>query len=236
MVVVAQLAITGLHELSEIGYHAASPTEMALIGPIVNNEAFFLVTILALAAAMVLMEWRKRRSPRTEGLEGAALRKARWTARREHLWMTSSCAASCVFILFITAEFIYARESAALSTPQEVTFDRGAVRIPVSAVSDGSLHRFVIDDQGVHVRFIVIQKPDKSLAVALDACAICGTQGYYQKGPEVICKNCGSDIVIATIGTTGGCNPVPLNARIDNGTLIVDEAAFEGGARLFRKG
>jgi FTR1 family protein len=236
MVVVAQLAITGLHELSESGYLPASPTEMALIGPIVNNEAFFLITILALAAAMVLLEWRKRRAPKTEGLEGAALRKARWTARRERLWMTASCAASCVFILFITAEFIYARESAALSTPQEVTFDHGAVRILVNTVSDGNLHRFLIDDQGVHVRFIVIEKPDRSIAVALDACAICGTQGYYQKGPEVICKNCGSDIVIATIGTTGGCNPIPVNARVDNGILIVDEAAFEGGTRLFRKG
>jgi len=69
----------------------------------------------------------------------------------------------------------------------------------------------------------------------LDACQICGTQGYYQKGPEVICKNCGSDIVISTIGTPGGCNPVPLTSHIDNGTLLIDEAAFEPGVNLFKK-
>jgi FTR1 family protein len=235
LVVVAQLVITGLHELSESGYLPASPTEMAVIGPVVNNEAFFFITILALAATMMLLEWRKRRAPKTEGLQGAALRKARWTARRERVWMTASCAASCIFILLITAEFIYAREATALSTPLPVAFDRGAVRIPVASVSDGMLHRFIIDDQGVHVRFIVIQKPDKTIAAALDACQICGTQGYYQRGPEVICKNCGSDIVISTIGTPGGCNPVPLTSHIDNGVLLINESELEPGVNLFRK-
>jgi high-affinity iron transporter len=235
LVVVAQLVITGLHELSESGYLPASPTEMAVIGPVVNNEAFFFITILALAGAMMLLEWRKRRAPKTEGLEGAALRKAKWSAQRERLWMTASCVASCVFILLITAEFIYARESTALSPPVTVTFDNGAVRIPVTSVNDGNLHRFVIDDQGVHVRFIVIEKPDRSLAVALDACMICGTQGYYQNGPEVICKNCGSDIVISTIGTAGGCNPVPLASHVDHGVLLINEPDLEGGVKLFGK-
>ena len=236
MVVVVQLTISGLHELSESNILPSSTTEMKLIGPIVKNEVFFLVTMLALAAAMILFEWRKRRAPRTDALQGAALRKARWQARRERLWMTASCAASCLFILLITAEFINAREATALSTAQPVTFENGAVRIPVASVSDGILHRFIIDDQGVHVRFIVIQKPDHSLAVALDACAICGTQGFYQKGPEVICKNCASDIVISTIGTPGGCNPVPLKSHIEDDTLVIDESALDGGVGVFSKG
>lgn len=235
LVVVAQLTITGLHELSESGYLPASETEMAIIGPIVNNEVFFLITILALAAAMMLLEWRKRRAPKTEGLAGAALRKVKWTARRERMWMTASCAASCVFILLITAEFIYAREATALSAPTPVFFDNGAIRIPVASVNDGSLHRFAVDDQGVHVRFIVIAKPDHTLAVALDACQICGTQGFYQKGPQLICKNCGSEIVADTVGTPGGCNPVPLQAKVDSDRIVIEEAALEGGVRLFRK-
>ena len=98
--------------------------------------------------------------------------------------MTASCAASCVFILMITAEFIYAREAGALSAAVPVTFDNHAVRIPVASVSDGNLHRFVVDDQGVHVRFIVILKADHSFAVAYDACQICGTQGYLPKRPR----------------------------------------------------
>jgi FTR1 family protein len=236
MVVVAQLTITGLHELSESGILPASTQEMRIIGPVVKNEVFFLITILALAAAMLLLEWRQRRTPKLDGLAGAELRKARWTAQREKNWMRASLSASCIFILLITAEFIYARENSALSAPMPVSFTSGSVRIPVSTFADGNLHRYLIDDQGVHVRFIVIQKPDKSLAVALDACQICGTQGYIQKGNEIICRNCASDIVLSTIGTPGGCNPIPLDSRVDNDTLIIPEASFEGGVKVFSKG
>ena len=151
--------------------------------------------------------------------------------------MIASCTASCLFILMITAEFIYARQLTALSRRRcRSTFDKAAVRIPVASVNDGNLHRFAIDDQGVHVRFIVIAKPDHTLAVAYDACAICGTQGYYQKGNEIICKNCSSEIVISSIGTRGGCNPIPLQSHIDGETLVIDEAAFEPGVRVFRNG
>lgn len=233
MVVVVQLAITGLHELSESQVLPSSSREMAIVGPVVKNESFFFVTILALAAAMMLLEWRKRRAPKTDGLEGAALRKARWTARRERLWMVASCVASCMFILLITAEFIYAREDSALSAAVPVTIENGAVRIPVSQVSDGNLHRFLLDDDGVHVRFIVIQKPDKTLATALDACQICGTQGYYQKGTEVICRNCASDIVISTIGDSGGCNPIPLKSHVEGNMLVIDQGALDPGVRVF---
>ena len=234
MVVVAQLTITGLHELSESQILPSSSREMALIGPIVKNEVFFFVTILALAAAMVLLEWRSRRAPKADGLQGAALRKARWTARREKLWMIASCTASCLFIVLITAEFIYTESQTALSIPKPVTFENATVRIPVAAVSDGDLHRFVIEDQGVNVRFIIIEKPDRTLAVALDACQICGTQGYNQSGHEVICRNCGSDIVISSIGTPGGCNPIPLESHIDGDTVVINEAAFERGVKIFR--
>lgn len=234
MVVVAQLAITGLHELSEGQILPSSRTEMALIGPVVKNEMFFFITILALAAAMILLEWRQRSAPKTDGLEGAALRKVKWAARRERMWMIASCTASCVFILLITAEFIYARQASALSPATPVTLDNHAVRIPVATVSDGELHRFSLDDQGVSVRFIVIRKPDNSLATALDACRICGPQGFYKKGTNLICRNCASEILTSTVGTNGGCNPVPLASHIEGATLVIDEAALDGGIGTFR--
>jgi uncharacterized membrane protein len=106
----------------------------------------------------------------------------------------------------------------------------------VASVSDGNLHRFELNDDGVSVRFIVIQRADHTLATAFDACNICGTQGYYQKGPEVICRNCGSAIVLSTIGVPGGCNPIALKSHVDGATLVIDADALEGGARIFGKG
>ena len=199
-----------------------------------RNDVFFFVTILALAAAIMLMEYRKRRTPVTEGLDGAALRKARWTAKREKIWMTASCMASGLFILAITAEFIYAKQTSELSASIPITLENDVARIPLASVADGKLHRYAINSNGINVRFIVIQKPDKTFATAFDACSICGTQGYYQKGPDVICKNCASAIVAATIGQAGGCNPIPLKSHVEGETLLIDASAFDPGTRIFK--
>src|ERR1700690_3629379 len=58
--VAAHLVISGLHELSENGVLPSSRQEMAIIGPIVRNDLFFFVTIVALAALMVLFEMKRR--------------------------------------------------------------------------------------------------------------------------------------------------------------------------------
>src|SRR5690242_82378 len=160
MVVVLQLSITGLHELSEGQIIWSSTREMALVGPIVRNDAFFFVTILALAATMLLLEWRRRQAPDTQNLQGAALRKAKWSARRERLWILASCSAAGLFILTITAEFIYSKYETDLSTPAPLTVLNGVARIPVSAVSDGMLHRYSIQSDGATVRIIAIRRPD----------------------------------------------------------------------------
>jgi high-affinity iron transporter len=234
LVVVVQLVLTGLHELSESRVLPSSQTEMRIIGPIVKTDVFFFVTILALAGAMVLMEWRGRKAPSTTGLEGADLRKAKWSARRERLWMMASCTAAGFFILAITAEFIYARSTSALSPAAPLAAVNGFVRIPVALVNDGDLHRFSIESDGVTVRMIVIRRPDQSLATAFDACEICGSQGYYQSGQNVMCKNCASAIFIPTIGVRGGCNPIPIESHLEGDQLVIAADKLLGGARIFR--
>jgi FTR1 family protein len=234
MVVAVQLLISGLHELSEGEIIPHSSAEMALIGPIVRNDIFFFVAILALAGAMMLWEWRGRRPAISANLEGAALRKAVWTARREKLWMVASCVASCVFILMVTAEFIYAKSTTELSTPTALTVTGDFARIPVSSVDDGNLHRFSVQSDGVSVRIIVLKRADQSLVAAFDACEICGAKGFYQKGGTVVCKNCASAIVNGSIGQKGGCNPIPLPSEVQGGELVIPAAKLFQGARIFR--
>ncbi|MEX2263150.1 MAG: Fe-S-containing protein [Bryobacteraceae bacterium] len=233
-VVVVQLVVTGLHELSEGGVLPSSEAEMALIGPIVRNEVFFVVVILAMAAAMILMEWSRRRPSGLSGLEGAALRKAAWTARRERLWMIGSCTASAVFMLMLTAEFIYATAAAELTPAVPLQAVDGRIRIPLHTFADGNLHRFAVQSGGVSIRLIGIRRPDRSVATAFDACVICGSQGYYQDGPHVMCKNCASAIFIPTIGIAGGCNPAPLPSAVDGGDLVIELDQALDGAKFFR--
>ena len=231
--VAAQLIISGLHELSENGVLPSSREEMALIGPIVRNDLFFFVTIVALAALMVLFEV-KRRQPAVLPDSPAERRKALWSARRERLWMVSVYASSFLFILMVTAEFIYAKSVSAPSPATDVTFQGGQVSIPLAQIADGDLHRFAAKENGTEVRFWLYKKPDGKVATVFDACQICGPVGFY-KGPNgVVCKNCAAPINGQSVGMTGGCNPIPLRAEQTVDAVVIRETDIAAGVHIFQ--
>lgn len=232
--VAAQLLVSGLHELSENGVLRSSKEEMALIGPIVRNDFFFFVTILALAGLMVLFEAR-RRAPVAVPDSAAEKRKAAWSARRERFWMVAVYATSFLFILMITAEFIYAKGTSALSAATPVTFTNGSVSIPLAQVSDGDLHRYAATEGGMQIRFLLYQKPDGKVAVVFDACEICGSVGFFKTQNGLVCKNCASPINSQSVGTPGGCNPVPLKSSVSGGDVVIQEADLVAGGKLFTK-
>ena len=232
--VAIQLVVSGLHELSENGVLPSSKREMAIIGPIVSNEIFFFITIVALAALMILFEL-KRRQPAPVPVTNAERRKALWSARRERLWMGSVYSFSFLFIILVTAEFIYAKTTSALSPATPVTFTGGQVSIPIASVSDGDIHRFVADEKGTEVRFWLYKKPDGSIATVLDACEICGAAGFYKSSNGVICKNCAGPINAQTVGQPGGCNPIPLKATTTADAIVIQEADVAAGSRVFQK-
>jgi FTR1 family protein len=232
--VAAQLLVSGLHELSENGVLPSSRQEMAIIGPIVRNDLFFFITILVLAALMVLFE-KKSRQPVELPAAGAARRKALWTARRERLWMASVYTCSFVFIVMVTAGFIYEKSASALSPATEVTFVDGKVSVPLNQIYNGELHRFETKVGEVEVRFWIYQKPDGKIATLFDACEICGPVGFY-KGPNgIVCKNCAAPINPQSVGMPGGCNPVPLKAEVTSEAVIVSEADVAAGSHYFEQ-
>jgi high-affinity iron transporter len=232
--VAAQLVVSGLHELSENGVLPSSKREMSLIGPIVSNEWFFFVTIVALAALMVLFEAR-RRQPLPVPESPAERRKALWSARRERLWMSAVYATSFLFIVMVTAEFIYAKSVSALAPATPVTFTSGSLSIPLSQVSDGDLHRFAVRESGTDLRFLIYQKPDGQVVALFDACQICGPVGFF-KGPNgLVCKNCSAPINGQSVGTPGGCNPVPLRSSADGNAVVIHEADLAPGTKLFQR-
>jgi len=232
--VALQLLVSGLHELSESGVIASSKQEMAIIGPIVSNDWFFFVTISALAALMVLFD-AKRREPLLPDASPAARRKAAWTARRERMWMVSVYTFSFVFIAMVTAEFVYAKSKSALSPAAEVAFVNGQATIPLTQVSDGDLHRFQAKENGTEIRFWLYAKPDGKIATVFDACEICGSVGFYKSANGVSCKNCGAPINPQSVGTKGGCNPVPLKATQTADAVVIQEADIAAGGRMFEQ-
>jgi FTR1 family protein len=236
-----QLVVSGLHELSENGVLPSSAAEMRLIGPIVRNDLFFFVTMLALAGLMVLLEY-KRRVPAVlaENASASDKRKAAWTARREKLWMNLVVGTSFLFIFLSTAEFIYAKSTTALSPTTTVTLVGSQVTVPVADINDDKLHRYgvMVDDGNGgsrEIRFLLFKKPDGNIVSVADACQICGPVGFYIGSQGITCKMCASPLNAASMGQPGGCNPVPLKSTIAGGQVTIAAADLKALTDVFKK-
>ena len=227
--VAAQLALTGLHELSEAQWLPSSRQEMALIGPIVNFEIFFFVFIFGAAVLLIFREWlTASHSKIAAAATEAEQRLLSAQQRRQRSWMIASAAACLAVILVLTADFIYARASSAPPSAHAIAATGAGndeLRVPLSDVQDGNLHLFTVKSADQSFRFLVIKIP-QGWGVALDACRICGAEGYRQDGQNVVCRHCGSAIYIPTIGEAGGCNPIGVPFRVDGSDLVVNVSAI----------
>ena len=203
---------------------------------LINHEAVFtLAAAAALGAVTVITWWASRSIPR-EGANPAEGRLARARARLYKAMAGSAAIGYLCGALLITVGVAIGSQEVELSAPESYSVVDDHATIELSAVSDGHLHRYeYTTSTGVKVRFIVIQKSGSSFGVGLDACEICGPTGYYEKDGKVICKLCEVAMNIATIGFKGGCNPIPIEYEVGNGTLTVPVSALEAAAPVFAK-
>jgi high-affinity iron transporter len=232
VLVAFQLALTGLHELSESQWLPSSKTEMAIIGPVVRNELFFFVLIFGAAALLVLREWQGSSHARAlkQAAGEAERRLLESQNRRQRTWRIAAAIACLVVILVLTADFIYARANSAPPSSTAVTAIGQEVRVPLSQVEDGKLHLFTVNVAGQSLRFMIIKKPN-GYGTALDACRICGPEGYRQDGQNVVCRHCGSAIYVPSVGDQGGCNPVGVASHIDDREIVIELASLGQAAR-----
>lgn len=135
-----------------------------------------------------------------------------------------------IFVIFIlVAWFSYGGEAVSRiyePEPRPVVADRGMIVLPLKDPSmdlmDGRLHKFSFIHEGDEIRLIVIRKPDNQISVCLDACEICPPVGYGQREDHVVCIYCDTPIAIDTLGRPGGCNPIPLEAEIDERFITIE--------------
>jgi len=239
LVVALQLLVSGIHELSESGVLPASRQEMALIGPIVNNDAFFFVVIIALCLFLIIAQ-RIHGGVQAEASLGSLpppeRRKAIAEQRRNAFWKTVASAVGLLIIVLISAEFISSRVAQAVTPPEPLSMAQSGAVIPTAELADHKLHHYAVEVDGVQVRLIAILDASNVVHVALDACMICGTQGYYQNGSNVICRNCSAAIYAPTIGLRGGCNPIPISFEYHSGagSVVIAQSALAAAAKVFR--
>ena len=230
-----QLLVNGYHELSEAGWLPANETTMATVGPLVQNEFFFVGAVLVLPLLMLMIPGRR---PAEAAASGAAARLERAGSRRQARARLLASVLGLVILAALGLGLVYAQPPAALSpaTPVEVGAD-GTVRIPLASFQGTALRRFQVTLGGQTVRFIAVPiERGGRIATAFDACVICGPRGYYQNGPNVTCLHCGSAIYPPSIGQPGGCNPVPLPSRTEDGQLVLAASDLSAGGHLFSTG
>jgi high-affinity iron transporter len=218
LIFVFQLLIGGVHELAEGGLIDIGPRAMALIGPLVKNNALFLIGMLLIPVLMLLIPGKGRGPSKDVSASKAEQRLEFSREKKQRTWRTAAAVLATCIVLFIAYDFVYS-QNRALTPPVEVSAQGQEVRIPVQSISDGKLHRFVL--AGTPIRFIVLKIGEGRIATAFDACEICGSQGYVQEGGALICLNCSADINTATIGQSGGCNPILLSSKMEGGTLTI---------------
>lgn len=112
----------------------------------------------------------------------------------------------------------------------------GEVRIPIAELADHLAHYFTFMVGTLPVEFFAIWTPDSVIRTALNACDICyrAKLGYRQDGTFMVCNNCGNRFPIERIAlATGGCNPVPLAARVDGQALVITALVLEAGLAYF---
>ena len=111
--------------------------------------------------------------------------------------------------------------------------DSSAVWIEAAALADGHPHFYELTADGATRRFFAIEVGGE-VRTCLDACEICGDRGYFEDRGTMVCRNCTSPIATATLGRTGGCNPIPVPHQIDAGRIRIRAADLAAGYARIR--
>ena len=208
---------------------------LSLMAPIIDHSSWLIFIIFFALLFVPLTLFSQKKPARPADANPAQYRRMLMQAMHKRRWGTATVLflAGMVFLSSFGASYANRKEELVPAVP--VTAVDGFVDVDLSVVNDGHLHRFVYQTaSGQMVRYIVILKGGNSYGVGLDACEICGPTGYYEKDGQVICRLCDVMMNKATIGTKGGCNPIPIEYSVTDGKLRVPQEALEKARDVFR--
>jgi len=110
------------------------------------------------------------------------------------------------------------------------------VSMPATNFDDGKAHYFEHKHGSITIRYFVVKSADGVLRAAFDACDVCwpAGKGYAQDGDFMVCRNCGQRFHSTRVNEVkGGCNPAPLERRVENGMLVIRVSDILDGKTYF---
>ena len=113
------------------------------------------------------------------------------------------------------------------------------VTYPASMFDDGNARHFQYSSNGVTIKYFILKSSDGVIRAAYDACDVCwpAGKGYYQSGDNMVCRNCGRKFASVLVNVVqGGCNPAPLNRKVENGNVVIQTNDISDGTQYFNFG
>ena len=213
----------------------SSETLLAIMAPLIDHQSWLIFVVFFVTFFVPVTLFLQPRPEKTAEENPAEYRKVLSQALHKRRWGTAVVGVLAVLVCLSSFGSAYANQKESLVPAVPVEAENGTVGIALEEVADGHLHRYGYRAQdGTTVRIIIIQKGGSAYGVGLDACEVCGATGYYEKDGQVICRLCNVMMNKATIGMPGGCNPVPVAHKIENGKVSIDAETLEEARRWFR--
>ena len=120
--------------------------------------------------------------------------------------------------------------------PMVVEEAGSVIRFALSDFSDGTARYYTYMYEGQPIEIFLLESQDGVVRAAFNACDVCygAKRGYTQSGNVMVCVNCGRQFAANRINVEqGGCNPAPLERRIEGEYLVIDVDSIVRGARFF---
>ncbi len=122
------------------------------------------------------------------------------------------------------------------ATQSATVSDSTQVAYPVALFDDGVARHYEYTADGMTIRYFLLKSSDGIIRAAFDACDVCwpAGKGYYQEGDQMVCRNCGRRFSSNKINEVkGGCNPAPLNRRVEGDQVVITTADIMDGKTYF---
>src|SRR3990170_4036087 len=225
LILAARLIGGSIHEFAEVGALPMSRGVMQVLGFFVRDRASSLLLTGLIAAPILLVLWDFRQAGKAApaaDITAAEQRKTRAARQMEKTWQLSLIGTTLVIALAIISQAL-APSPFLDPAPQVVTPTGDRIELATESWAPEMLQKFATSIDGTEVRFLAIKLKNGGIATSVDACQICGIEGYMQEkdGNVVICKVCNAPIPMNSIGQGGGCNPLPLPSSVSGNTLSI---------------
>ncbi len=112
-----------------------------------------------------------------------------------------------------------------------------SITYPVELFADGKARHFrhKVDD-AITIQYFLLKSSDGVIRAAFDACDVCwpAGKGYQQSGDVMVCRNCGRKFASVMVNEVkGGCNPAPLNRKVEDGKVVLQINDILSGKQYF---